>query len=162
MFRVSPGMQKVWGPKFVSLAGCRACQCETVKVKFVYNRLTGKNGGGQINSRTTSKKLRAALVLIRLLFSIIRYVNANQCYENRDHCMYYGLSKNKSVVKLTWNIYRIKLCFLLFYVTLSGDVLSQLPLYSVVRSLLSALTSASDDKILSWFPVSNNFCKDHY
>ena len=27
-----------------------------MKVKFVYNRLTGENGGGQIKSRTTTKK----------------------------------------------------------------------------------------------------------
>ena len=35
-------------------------QDETVKVKFVYNRLVGENGGGQIKYRTTSKKARAA------------------------------------------------------------------------------------------------------
>ena len=34
----------------------RPCQGKTVKVKFVYNRLTGEKGGGQIKSRTTSRK----------------------------------------------------------------------------------------------------------
>jgi len=54
MFSV-PQVCKRWASK----PWLRPCQGETVKVKFVYNRLTGENGGGrsnQIKSRTTSKE----------------------------------------------------------------------------------------------------------
>jgi len=56
MFRVPPGTQRVGSEFFFALLAreivpltlkpCRRpCQGEIVKVKFVYNRLTGENGG---------------------------------------------------------------------------------------------------------------------
>jgi len=41
---VSLQVCKRWGSEILH----RPCQGETVKVQFVYNRLTGENGGGQI------------------------------------------------------------------------------------------------------------------
>jgi len=45
MFRV-PQVCKMWGTEIpLSKPWGRLCQGETVKVKFVYNRLTGENAG---------------------------------------------------------------------------------------------------------------------
>jgi len=62
-----PGMQKVGSPKTPIFKTWRhPCQGKTVKVKFVYNRLTGENGGrpNQIWHHLQKSTRRAWLLLV--------------------------------------------------------------------------------------------------